>query len=355
MSTPTALVMAGGTGGHIFPGLAIAEVLRGQGWQVHWMGAPHPSMESQLIPPKGFNFEAVRFGGLRGKGKLTLLLLPWRLLQAMMQSLKLIRRIKPDVLVGLGGYITFPGGLMGVASGRPLILHEQNAIAGMANQWLGKISHRIFSSFPNALPKAEWVGNPLRSEFLNHPEPAKRYAGRKGPLRVVVMGGSLGAQAINTVLPQALALIPIQDRPSVLHQGGEKHLNDLAMAYKQAGVEAELTAFIDNPAQAMAQADLVICRSGASTVSEIAAIGVAAVMVPFPFAVDDHQTMNAQFLSAQGAGWLLAQHELSAQLLANQLQNLTRDLLLQAAEKAYGLRKTDAAEKIAQACREVLA
>ena len=354
MNSPTALVMAGGTGGHIFPGLAIAEVLRGQGWQVYWMGAPHPSMESQLIPPKGFAFEAVRFGGVRGKGKLTLLLLPWRLLQAMMQSLKLIRRVKPDVLVGLGGYITFPGGLMGVVSGRPLVLHEQNAVAGMANQWLGKISHRIFSSFPNVLPKGEWVGNPLREEFLNHPEPAKRYAGRTGPLRVVVMGGSLGAQAINSVLPQALALIPVQDRPSVLHQAGEKHLNDLALAYAKAGVEAELTAFIDNPALAMAQADLVISRSGASTVSEIAAIGVAAIMVPFPFAVDDHQTRNAQFLSANGAGWLIAQHELSPHWVANQLQTLNRDLLLQAAQKAYGLRKTDAAEKIAQACREVL-
>jgi UDP-N-acetylglucosamine--N-acetylmuramyl-(pentapeptide) pyrophosphoryl-undecaprenol N-acetylglucosamine transferase len=224
----------------------------------------------------------------------------------------------------------------------------------MANQWLGKISHRIFSSFPNALPKSEWVGNPLRSEFIHQAEPVKRYAARTGPLRVVVMGGSLGAQAINTVLPQALALIPVQDRPSVLHQGGEKHLKDLSLAYAQAGVAAELTAFIDNPAQAMAQADLVICRAGASTVSEIAAIGVAAIMVPFPSAVDDHQTMNAQFLSTQGAGWLIAQHELSPQLLANQLQTLTRDLLLQAAQKAYGLRKIDAAEKIAQACREVL-
>jgi UDP-N-acetylglucosamine--N-acetylmuramyl-(pentapeptide) pyrophosphoryl-undecaprenol N-acetylglucosamine transferase len=272
----------------------------------------------------------------------------------MMQSLKLIRRVKPDVLVGLGGYITFPVGLMGVVSGRPLVLHEQNAVAGMANQWLGKISHRIFSSFPNVLPKGEWVGNPLREEFLNHPEPAKRYAGRTGPLRVLVMGGSLGAQAINSVLPQALALIPVQYRPSVLHQAGEKHLNDLALAYAKAGVEAEFTAFINNPAQAMAQADLVISRSGASTVSEIAAIGVAAIMVPFPFAVDDHQTMNAQFLSANGAGWLIAQHELSPQWVANQLQTLNRDLLLQAAQKAYGLRKTDAAEKIAQACREVL-
>ena len=354
MSSPTALVMAGGTGGHIFPGLAIAEVLRGQGWKVHWMGAPHPSMESRLIPPKGFEFEAVQFSGVRRKGKLTLVMLPFRLIQALTQSLKLIKRVKPDVLVGLGGFITFPGGVMGVMCGRPLILHEQNAVAGMANTWLNKISHRGFSSFPNALPKAEWVGNPLRAEFLNQDKPAQRFAERSGRLRIVVMGGSLGAQAINAVVPQALALIPVQGRPSVLHQGGEKHLKDLADAYAQAGVEAELTAFIDNPAQAMAQADLVICRSGASTVAELSAIGVATLFVPFPFAVDDHQTMNAKFLVEQGAGWLIPQNDLSPQLLADQLQTMNRDLLLQAANKAYGLRKTDAAEKIAQACNEVL-
>lgn len=354
MSSPTALVMAGGTGGHIFPGLAIAEVLRGQGWKVHWMGAPHPSMESRLIPSKGFEFESVQFSGVRRKGKLTLVMLPFRLIQALTQSLKLIKRVKPDVLVGLGGFITFPAGVMGVVCGRPLILHEQNAVAGMANTWLAKISHRVFSSFPNALPKAEWVGNPLRAEFLNQDKPAQRFAERSGRLRIVVMGGSLGAQAINSVVPRALALIPVQVRPSVCHQGGEKHLKDLVDAYAQAGVEAELTAFIDNPAQAMAQADLVICRSGASTVTELSAIGVAALFVPFPFAVDDHQTANAKFLVEQGAGWLIAQNELSPQLLANQLQTMNRDLLLQAANKAYGLRRTDAAEKIAQACNEVL-
>ncbi len=354
MSTPTALVMAGGTGGHIFPGLAIAEVLRGQGWKVHWMGAPHPSMESQLIPPKGFVFEAVQFGGVRGKDISTLMLMPLRLIKAFIQSLQLILRIKPDVLVGLGGYITFPGGVMGVLCGRPLILHEQNAVAGMANKWLAKISHRVFSSFPNALPKAEWVGNPLRAEFINQMAPAQRFAGRTGPLKVVVMGGSLGAQAINAVVPQALALIPLQDRPTVLHQGGEKHLKDLAKAYAQAGVEAELTAFIDNPAQAMSQADLVICRSGASTVSELSAIGVAALLIPFPFAVDDHQTMNAKFLSEYGAAWIALQHTLTPQVLAQQLQTLSRDKLLEVAAKAYELRKTNAAQWVAQACNEAL-
>ncbi len=355
MSSPTALIMAGGTGGHIFPGLAIAEVLRSQGWNVHWMGAPPPSMESTLIPAKGFAFETVQFGGVRGKGVSTVLMLPWRILKAFTQSWLLIKRLRPDVLVGLGGYITFPGGLMGVVCGKPLILHEQNSVAGMANTWLAKVAKKVFSSFPEALPNAVWVGNPLREEFLNQEPPLQRFAQRQGPLRVLVMGGSLGAQAINQTLPQALALIPLQDRPSVVHQGGEKHLAALKAAYAAVNVSAELTAFIDNTAQAMAQADVVICRAGASTVSELSAVGVAAWMVPFPHAVDDHQTHNAQFLSQQGAGWLIPQNELTPQLLAQHLQTISRETLLRVATQAYALRQTQAAQKVALACTEVLA
>ncbi len=355
MSSPTALIMAGGTGGHIFPGLAIAEVLRSQGWNVYWMGAPPPSMESALVPAKGFAFESVHFGGVRGKGLGAALVLPWRLFKALSQSLMLIRRLRPDVLVGLGGYITFPGGLMGVVCSKPLILHEQNAVAGMANTWLAKVAKRVFSSFPQALPHAVWVGNPLREEFLMQEPPLKRFAQRQGPLRVLVMGGSLGAQAINQAVPEALALIPLQDRPIVMHQGGEKHLADLKAAYAKAHVEAELTAFIHNTAQAMAQADVVICRAGASTVSELSAVGVAAWMVPFPHAVDDHQTKNAQFLSDQGAGWLIPQNELTPEWLARHLQTVDRASLLQVANKAYALRQTEAAQKVALACTEVLA
>ena len=355
MSSPTALIMAGGTGGHIFPGLAIAEVLRSQGWNVHWMGAPSPSMESTLIPAKGFAFESVQFGGVRGKGVSTALMLPWRILKALAQSWLLIKRLRPDVLVGLGGYITFPGGLMGVVCGKPLILHEQNSIAGMANTWLAKIARKVFSSFPGALPHAVWVGNPLREEFLNQDPPLQRFAQRQGPLRVLVMGGSLGAQAINQTVPQALALIPLQDRPSVVHQGGEKHLAALKAAYAEVNVAAELTAFIHNTAEEMALADVVICRAGASTVSELSAVGVAAWMVPFPHAVDDHQTKNAHFLSDQGAGWLIPQNELTPQLLAHHLQTISRETLVQVATKAYALRQTQAAEKVALACTEVLA
>ena len=355
MSSPTALIMAGGTGGHIFPGLAIAEVLRSQGWNVHWMGAPAPSMESKLVPTQGFAFAPVQFGGVRGKGVSTALMLPWRMVKALTQSLLLIKRLRPDVLVGLGGYITFPGGLMGVVCGKPLILHEQNSVAGMANTWLAKIAKRVFSTFPHALPHAEWVGNPLREEFLSQDPPNSRFAQRQGPLRVVVMGGSLGAQAINQAVPEALAMIPFNERPIVLHQGGEKHLVDLQAAYAKAHVKAELTAFITNTAEVMAQADVVICRAGASTVSELAAVGVAALMVPFPHAVDDHQTKNAQFLSNQGAGWLISQKELTPQFLAHYLQTTDRETLSKVANKAYALRQTEAAQKVALACTEVLA
>ena len=354
MNTRTALVMAGGTGGHIFPGLAVAEVLRSQGWHVHWLGAPAPSMESQLVPAKGFAFEAVRFGGVRGKGLLTLALLPMRLLQAFWQSLQVIRRLRPDVLVGLGGYITFPGGMMGVLMGKPLVLHEQNSVAGMANKVLAHVADRVLCTFPKVLPKAQWVGNPMRDGFLNQPPPEARFAQRNGPLRVVVVGGSLGAQALNSGVPQALALMPRDQRPQVLHQGGVKHLKTLQDNYAQAGVDAELVPFIDDTASAFAQADLVICRAGASTVSELAAVGVAALLVPFPHAVDDHQTVNAQFLSNQDAGWLMPQTELTPEHLAAFLSRLDRAQLLHAAKQAYAVRKTTAAADVVQACAELV-
>ena len=354
MNTRTALVMAGGTGGHIFPGLAVAEVLRSQGWHVHWLGAPAPSMESHLVPAKGFAFEAVRFGGVRGKGLLTLALLPMRLLQAFWQSLQVIRRLRPDVLVGLGGYITFPGGMMGVLMGKPLVLHEQNSVAGMANKVLAHVADRVLCTFPKVLPKAQWVGNPMRDGFLNQAPPEARFAHRSGPLRVVVVGGSLGAQALNSGVPQALALMPRDQRPQVLHQGGVKHLKTLQDNYAQAGVDAELVPFIDDTASAFAQADLVICRAGASTVSELAAVGVAALLVPFPHAVDDHQTVNAQFLVSQAAGWLMPQTELTPEHLAAFLSRLDRAQLLHAAKQAYAVRKTTAAADVVQACAELV-
>ena len=348
----TALVMAGGTGGHIFPGLAVAEALREQGWQVHWLGGPQ-SMEERLVPPRGFAFEQIDFSGVRGKGFMTLALLPLRLLKAFWQSIAVIRRVKPDVVIGLGGYITFPAGMMAVLLGRPLILHEQNSVAGMANKILAGVADRVFATFPNVFKKGEWIGNPLRKEFLEQAAPKTRLANRTGRMKLLVVGGSLGAKALNDVIPQALAMIPVDERPQVIHQGGEKQIEQLRANYAAVGVEAELTPFIANTAQAFADADLVICRAGASTVSEIAAVGAAAVFVPFPFAVDDHQTANAKFLSDQGGAVLLPQTQLTAERIVHMLSKNERTTQYLRAQKAFSLRKIDAAEAVVKACEEL--
>ncbi|WP_296491638.1 undecaprenyldiphospho-muramoylpentapeptide beta-N-acetylglucosaminyltransferase [Rhodoferax sp.] len=353
----TALVMAGGTGGHIFPGLAVAHALRDKGWRVHWFGgtgsAGHPSMESQLVPPQGFAFESIDFGGVRGKGPLTVALLPLRLLKAFWQSIQVLRRVKPDVVLGLGGYISFPGGMMGVLLGKPLLLHEQNSVAGLANKVLASVADRVFTAFPNVLKGARWVGNPLRVAFLNQPGPAQRFAGRAGPLKVLVVGGSLGAKALNEIVPRALALLPEAGRPEVIHQSGAKQIDALRANYAAAGVQSQLTPFIDDTAQAFADADLVICRAGASTVTEIAAVGASALFVPFPSAVDDHQTTNARFLVDQGAGWLVPQARLTPEYLAELLQKMDRATLMSKALEAKKMQKLDATQNIVAACEEL--
>jgi UDP-N-acetylglucosamine--N-acetylmuramyl-(pentapeptide) pyrophosphoryl-undecaprenol N-acetylglucosamine transferase len=354
MSTPskTALIMAGGTGGHIFPGLAVAEALRARGWQVQWLGAPD-SMESRLVPPRGFMLQTINFSGVRGKGFTTLAMLPLRLLKAFWQSIRVIRRVKPDVVVGLGGYISFPAGLMAVLLGKPLVLHEQNSVAGMANKVLAVVADKVFTAFPGVLAKGEWVGNPLRAEFMQQAEPAERFAGRSGPLNLLVVGGSLGAKALNDIVPQAVALIPKAQRPRIIHQSGEKQIDALRANYAAAGVEATLTPFIDNTAAAFARADLIVCRAGASTVTEIAAVGAAAVFVPFPSAVDDHQTTNARFLSDQGAAELILQKNLTPEKLADMLQKSELSVLLSIGQKAKIMQKIHATEAVVHAC-EVL-
>lgn len=354
MNAKCALVMAGGTGGHIFPGLAVAEALRDAGWRVHWLGAPS-SMESQLVPAHGFSFEAVAFGGVRGKGLTTLAVLPLKLLRAFWQSWQVLRRVRPDVVLGLGGYITFAGGMMASLQGKPLVLHEQNSVAGLANKVLAQVADRVFTAFPSVFKQGHWVGNPLRRAFTEQAAPTERFASRSGPLRVLVVGGSLGAKALNDTVPQALALMPLASRPLVVHQSGAKQIDALRTNYQAAGVQAELTPFIDDTATAFAQADLVIGRAGASTVNELAAVGVAAVYVPFPHAVDDHQTTNAQFLVAQGGGWLMPQADLSPQALADFLTGMTRERLLIAAQKAHDQRKTNATREVVMACEELAA
>ena len=352
MSQKTALIMAGGTGGHIFPGLAVAQALRARGWRVHWLGTPG-SMESRIVPPQGFAFEAIDFSGVRGKGLTTLALLPLRLLRAFWQALAVVRRVRPDVVLGMGGYVTFPGGMMAVLAGKPLVLHEQNSVAGLANKVLAGVADRIFTAFPSVLKKGQWVGNPLREAFLAQPEPAVRFAGRSGPLRLLVVGGSLGAKALNEIVPQALALIPEAVRPQVTHQSGAAQIDALRAHYAAAGVQATLTPFIDDTASAFAQADVVVCRSGASTVTELAAVGAAAVFVPFPAAVDDHQTTNAQFLVQAGGGWLVQQRDLTPGGLAQMLQNMERSALVQRAQNAKKMQKTEATAVVVAACEEL--
>ncbi len=348
-------IMAGGTGGHIYPAMALAQALRERGWRVQWLGGPAPSMESRLVPEAGFEMLTLSMGGVRGKGLGTWLRLPLNLMRALWQSLSLLRRHRPALLVGFGGYITFATGALAALTGRPLFLHEQNAIAGTANRWLAPLARRCFTAFPKVLAKGEWIGNPLRTALLAVPEPAQRYGQRQGPLRVLVVGGSLGAQALNALVPQALALMPADQRPHVIHQTGDKHWEQAQANYQQAGVAVDLRAYIPDMATELAQADLVIARSGASTVTEVAAVGVAAAFVPFPHAIDDHQTANARFLSDAGAALLLPQHSLSPQGLAELLTQHTREDLLDRAQRARALGQREATQQLLQACEEVLA
>lgn len=342
--------MAGGTGGHIFPGLAVAHEMRAAGWEVAWMGA-RGGMEERLVPPYGYPTAWIRAHAARGKGWLQKLLLPANLLLSFWESARHIRRLKPDVVLGLGGYVAFPGGMMASLLDRPLALHEQNAIAGIANRILARIGDKVMVAFPNALAGAEWTGNPVRAEIAAIAPPEARFAGRDGPLRLLVVGGSLGAQALNEALPRALALL--EPRPFVVHQSGEKHLDSLKSNYEKAGVQGELVAFIDDMARRYAEADLVICRAGAVTIAELAAGGVASVLVPFPHAVDDHQTANARFLADKGAAILLSQDELSPQRIAALIRSLDRGKILEMAGKARALGKPDAARVVAQRCREL--
>ncbi|OIP09413.1 MAG: undecaprenyldiphospho-muramoylpentapeptide beta-N-acetylglucosaminyltransferase [Betaproteobacteria bacterium CG2_30_68_42] len=346
------MIMAGGTGGHIFPGLAVADYAAGQGWRVVWMGNPE-GMEGRLVPERGYELARVRFSGLRGKGLARALWLPVALLRAFWQAFRALGRVRPQVVLGMGGYVSFPGGMMAVLRGVPLVVHEQNSVAGLANRVLAKLAARRLCGFPGTLEGSQWTGNPVRDAIAAIAPPAERYARRSGPLRLLVVGGSLGAQALNETVPAALALLPAAERPRVVHQSGARNLEALRRAYAQAGVEAEALAFIEDMGARYAAADLVISRAGALTIAELAAAGLPAVLVPFPHAVDDHQTGNARFLDRVGAAFLLPQAELSPASLAALLSGLDRARLAQMAEKARALARPDAAGAVAQACMEL--
>jgi UDP-N-acetylglucosamine--N-acetylmuramyl-(pentapeptide) pyrophosphoryl-undecaprenol N-acetylglucosamine transferase len=349
--TKTILIMAGGTGGHIMPGLAVADYLHDLGWHVVWMGTPG-GMESRLVPGRGYEMSWVRFAALRGKGIVRKLLLPFNLLRGFWQAWHEIRRLRPNVVLGMGGFVSFPGGMMAVLAGVPLVLHEQNSVAGLANRVLATVADRIVTGFPNVLNKGEWVGNPVVPAIAELAPPSERYGSREGPLRLLVVGGSLGAAALNEALPTALAQLPEAERPEVVHQSGEKHVETLTRAYEQAGVKARVVPFIKSMAGPYGWADLVVCRAGALTVAELAAAGLASILVPYPHAVDDHQTSNARFLSSAGAAILLPQGELTPERLA-EVRTLKREQLLQMAEKARDLARPEATAAVARACIEI--
>ncbi|MBX3612616.1 MAG: undecaprenyldiphospho-muramoylpentapeptide beta-N-acetylglucosaminyltransferase [Burkholderiaceae bacterium] len=351
MSGRTIMIMAGGTGGHVMPGLAVAAEMRARDWSVVWLGNPS-GMEATLVPKHGIAMQWVRMGGVRGKGLATKLLLPLRLLTAFRDSLRALRATRPAVVLGMGGYVAFPGGMMARLLRRPLVVHEQNSVAGLTNRLLARVADRVLEAFPGTLPGAQCTGNPLRAEMLRDDAPEARYAQRSGPLRLLVVGGSLGAQALNDAVPAALALMPAPARPQVLHQSGRGRREALEARYRELGVAATVVEFIDDMAGAYRQADLLVCRSGAMTIAEIAAIGVASVLVPYPHAVDDHQTGNARFLSGQGAAVLMPQSELASDRLAAALGGFDRPGLAAMAARARALARPDAARRVADVCEE---
>jgi len=346
------MIAAGGTGGHVFPGLAVADALRAAGWRVVWLGS-ESGMEAGLVAKRGYEMAAVRFSGVRGKGPVALLLLPLKLLLAFWQSARAILAKRPDVVLGMGGYMSFPAGMMAALLGRPLAIHEQNAVAGLANRVLAGVADRVLCAFPGALKGAAHTGNPVRPEIAAIAAPEARYAGRSGPLHVLVVGGSLGAKALNDVVPRALALLPAANRPIVTHQSGAQHAEALKAAYAAAGVRASTPAFIDDMAAAYGEADLAVCRAGATTVAELAAAGVPSILVPFPHAVDDHQTTNARFLADAGGAVLVPQSELTPEGLAKLIAGFDREHLLEMAMRARSLGRPGATQAVARACMEL--
>jgi UDP-N-acetylglucosamine--N-acetylmuramyl-(pentapeptide) pyrophosphoryl-undecaprenol N-acetylglucosamine transferase len=346
------MIAAGGTGGHVFPGLAVAAVLRARGHQVVWMGTPD-SFEARTVPRHGIEVRLVRVKGLRGKGALSWLGAPLRLLRALREAMAVLRAERPDVLLGMGGFAAGPGGLAAWLMRRPLVIHEQNSIAGLTNKLLARLARRVLEAFPHTFARAQTVGNPVRPGFAELADPAQRIAARGTLGQLLVIGGSLGARALNEMVPAALALMPAAQRPRVRHQGG-RTIEAAQAAYARHGVDGELSAFIEDMPGAYAWADLVICRAGASTVAELAAAGCAALLVPYPHAVDDHQTRNGQYLVDAGAALMVPESMLTAELLAEMLAGLLarREQLGSMGQAARRAAWPGAVDAIADACLE---
>jgi UDP-N-acetylglucosamine--N-acetylmuramyl-(pentapeptide) pyrophosphoryl-undecaprenol N-acetylglucosamine transferase len=352
----TIIIMAGGTGGHVFPALAVARALRDQGVRIVWLGT-REGIESRVVPAAGFELETIAIRGLRGGGWLRWLLLPMRLNIAMLQAWRILRRIKPDAVLAMGGFASGPGSLMASALRIPLLIHEQNAIAGLTNRWLARIADVVMAGFPTAFSARHGVrvvGNPVRQEILALPSPELRFAERDERMRLLVVGGSQGAQVFNQVVPEAVRSLPKVSRPQIWHQTGKRDEVSVAAIYRAFLPDAKVVAFIDDMAAAYAWADVVVCRSGAMTIAEIAAAGVAAILVPFPHAADDHQTANARFLEVRDAAMLLPQPEFTTVRLAELISSLgaNRALLQRLAVNARACATTDATETVVQLCLE---
>lgn len=353
---PVILIMAGGTGGHVFPALAVAQALQARGAQIVWLGT-RAGLEAEVVPRAGFPIEWIGINGLRGKNTMTLVLAPLRLAWAGFQALGIILRRRPVVVLGMGGFVTGPGGVVAWLLRLPLLIHEQNAIAGLTNRLLARVATQVLQAFPNTFSNARapiTTGNPLRAALTTLPVPALRCATRLGALRLLVVGGSLGAQALNDVVPQALAAWPAHQRPQIWHQTGKQHIDAARARYQAVGVEGRIEAFIDDMAAAYGWADLVLCRAGALTIAELACVGVAALLIPYPHAVDDHQTANAEFLVRAGAAQRIAQHELTPARLTQALNEFSapdgRAKLLAMAERARTLAVPNATQIVADLC-----
>jgi UDP-N-acetylglucosamine--N-acetylmuramyl-(pentapeptide) pyrophosphoryl-undecaprenol N-acetylglucosamine transferase len=357
MIAPVALIMAGGTGGHVYPALALARELRTRSWQVIWLGTQR-GLEARVVPAENFPIEWLGIGGLRGKGWLTWLAAPLKLARSLITALGVMRRHQPTVVVGMGGFVSGPGGLAAWLTRRPLLIHEQNAIAGYTNRCLARLAVEVYAAFPDAFGNGvvtHVIGNPVRREIASLPPPAQRFAQRGGPIRILVFGGSLGAARLNGVLPHALARLAGRIAIDVRHQSGERWIDSTRRAYREAGVAARVTPYIEDMAEGYGWADLVICRAGALTVSELAAAGVGAILVPLPIAVDDHQTHNARFLVGEGAALLISDRDFTAERLAAELLTLCagRGRLIAMAERARLLARTSATTELADACAQI--
>lgn len=347
-----ALIVAAGTGGHIFPGLAVAEGLINKGWNVVWLGTT-TGMENRIVPQRDIHLESIKFSGVRGNGLVGWLTMPFKLFKATLDSCKIIAITKPDVVVGFGGYVSLPAGLAAKLLVKKLVIHEQNSVVGLSNKILSYVTKHIFTAFPNVIRNAVVAGNPLRAEFVNVAVPEFRFQNRSGPLRILIIGGSLGAKFLNQTVPAAIKLLAEKDRPLVTHQSGANQLDELQSLYNTLDVKATVVQFIDNTANAFADADLIICRAGATTVTEITAVGAAAIFVPLPSAVDDHQTKNAKYLVDQSAAWLIQQNVLTPEKLANEILNMNRNKLLEVAIASKKLSIPNTVNTMVKVCEEL--